>query len=84
VVAIGKMKHPHQARQLNMSQKTFNVKPVAGLDRDEYPPAMFKEGGPGSSVRLINSSDNRGSGACIGAQCRGLPNGSKVDIEIGE
>uniref|UniRef100_UPI003F580977 NucA/NucB deoxyribonuclease domain-containing protein n=1 Tax=Pseudomonas purpurea TaxID=3136737 RepID=UPI003F580977 len=51
-------------------------------DRDEYPPAMFKEGGQGSSVRHINSSDNRGAGACIGAQCRGLPNGAKVRIDV--
>lgn len=27
-------------------------------------------------------SDNRGAGACIGAQCRGLPNGAKVRIDV--
>ncbi|MEI7348139.1 NucA/NucB deoxyribonuclease domain-containing protein [Dickeya chrysanthemi] len=54
---------------------------VPGLDRDEYPPAMFKEGGSGASVRLITPSDNRGAGACIGAQCRGLPDGSSVIIK---
>jgi filamentous hemagglutinin len=53
-----------------------------GLDRDEYPPAMFQEGGQGSSVRHINPSDNRGAGACIGAQCRGLPDGTKVRIDV--
>ncbi len=53
-----------------------------GTDRDEYPPAMFEEGGAGSSVRNINPSDNRGAGACIGAQCRGLPNGTRVDIKV--
>ncbi len=26
----------------------------AGYDRDEYPPAMFKEGGKGASVRYIS------------------------------
>ncbi len=55
-----------------------------GLDRDEYPPKMFEEGGAGASVRPINPSDNRGAGACIGAQCRGLPDGAKVRIKIGE
>ena len=45
-------------------------------DRDEFPPAFTKEGGESASVRNIGSSDNRGSGACIGQQCRGLPNGS--------
>lgn len=56
----------------------------AGTDRDEYPPAMFLEGGKGSSVRNIGSSDNRGAGACMGAQCRGLPEGTRVEIKVGE
>ena len=55
--------------------------PVKGLDRDEYPPAMFKEGGTGASVRPIAPSDNRGAGACIGAQCRNLPDGTSVIIK---
>ncbi|MRT12485.1 hypothetical protein GJV07_09305 [Enterobacteriaceae bacterium RIT711] len=54
---------------------------VAGMDRDEYPPAMFKEGGTGASVKPITPSDNRGAGACIGIQCRGLPDGSTVTIK---
>lgn len=54
----------------------------SGLDRDEYPPAMFREGGKGASVRLISPSDNRGAGACIGAQCRNLPEGSRVRITV--
>lgn len=57
------------------------TRPRSGLDRDEYPPAMFREGGKGSSVRHINPQHNRGAGACIGAQCRGLPEGAKVTIE---
>ncbi|WP_197499275.1 VENN motif pre-toxin domain-containing protein, partial [Mangrovibacter phragmitis] len=56
---------------------------VKGMDRDEYPPAMFKEGGAGASVRPVSPSDNRGAGACIGAQCRGLPDGSSVTIKTG-
>ena len=55
-----------------------------GMDRDEYPPAMFHEGGTGASVRPINPSDNRGAGACIGIQCRKLPDGSTVTIRTGE
>ncbi len=53
---------------------------VAGQDRDEYPPAMFGEGGKGASVRPISPSDNRGAGACIGAQCRDLADGSRIRI----
>ncbi|HYE83327.1 MAG TPA: RHS repeat-associated core domain-containing protein [Clostridia bacterium] len=54
----------------------------AGLDLDEYPPAMFKEGGEGASVKPIKSSDNRGSGASIGNQLRVYPDGTKVKIVI--
>lgn len=54
---------------------------VRGLDRDEYPPAMMKEGGANSSVRNISPKDNRGSGSCVGHQCRGLPDGSTVKIK---
>ncbi|MEV8442644.1 NucA/NucB deoxyribonuclease domain-containing protein [Actinosynnema sp. NPDC051121] len=40
-------------------------------DRDEYPPAVAKEGGGGSSVRYIDPSDNRGAGASQGNQLSG-------------
>ena len=53
---------------------------VPGKDRDEYPPAMTTEGGDGASVRPISSSDNKGAGACIGAQCRGLSDGTRIRI----
>ena len=46
------------------------TKTTPGTDRDEYPPALFSDGGEGASVRPISPSDNRGAGACIGAQCR--------------
>ena len=61
-----------------------NTAPVKNLDRDEYPPAMFKEGGRDASVRLITPSDNRGAGSCIGSQCRNLPDGTKIKINIVE
>lgn len=54
----------------------------SGADRDEYPPAMFKEGGKGSSVEHINPSDNRGAGASISHQCRSVPNGGKVTMTV--
>ncbi len=61
-----------------------NTKSKAGYDRDEYPPAMFKEGGKNSSVRHISPSDNRGAGSCIGHQCKQYADGDKVKIEIKE
>jgi hypothetical protein len=53
-----------------------------GMDRDEYPPAMFKEGGAGASAKYISSGDNQGSGAAMGNQLRGLPEGTRVKITI--
>ncbi|WP_423815646.1 NucA/NucB deoxyribonuclease domain-containing protein [Ralstonia solanacearum species complex bacterium KE056] len=51
---------------------------------DEYPPAMFKEGGAGASVRAISPRDNMSAGACIGNACRGLPDGTRVRINVGD
>ncbi len=79
ILTVDKDKAGIKARR---AQSLRGVKTKPGLDRDEYPQAMFKEGGDGASVRHINPSDNRGSGACIGAQCRNLPNGTKVKIKI--
>lgn len=55
---------------------------MAGKDLDEYPPAMFQEGGAGSSVRPVSPGDKRGAGACIGNQCRGLFDGDQVKIVV--
>ena len=60
---------------------------VSGCDRDEYPPAMFKEGGirdDGSeaSVRSISFSDNRGAGSYFGNLLRGQPDGAKVKFKV--
>ncbi|NEV63490.1 hypothetical protein G3446_16615 [Thiorhodococcus minor] len=55
---------------------------VPGKQLDEYPPAMFKEGGAGASVRPINPRDNMGAGACIGNACRALPDGARVKIKV--
>ena len=54
----------------------------AGTDRDEYPPAIFQEGGRGSSVENIRPSDNRGWGASMGHQCRNVRNGQRVTIMV--
>lgn len=53
-----------------------------GLDRDEYPPAMFAEGGAGASVKYIDSSDNRGAGSVMGGDLDGLPDGARIKIVV--
>ncbi|PMY44391.1 hypothetical protein C1X69_30095 [Pseudomonas sp. FW305-67] len=57
---------------------------IPGKQLDEYPPAMFKEGGEGASVRAITPKNNMGAGACIGNACRGLEDGEKVRIKVVE
>ncbi|MBT2502383.1 RHS repeat-associated core domain-containing protein [Curtobacterium sp. ISL-83] len=54
----------------------------SGYDRDEYPPAMFAEGGSGASVRYVDPADNRGAGSSMGRQCTGLPDGSVVSVTV--
>src|SRR5690606_9068274 len=55
---------------------------IRKMDRDEYPPAVFQEGGAGASVRHISSGDNRGAGSSMGNQLRGVKNGEKVKLEV--
>ena len=66
----------------NRKESLKNIATEKGKDRDEYPPAMFKEGGNGGSVKKIDSSDNRGAGSSIGQQCRGLACGTQVKIVV--
>jgi hypothetical protein len=53
---------------------------VPGMDRDEFPPAVLDNGNGGNSVRPIAPGDNRGAGASIGNQLRGVPDGTPVII----
>ena len=53
-----------------------------GLDRDEWPMAMFKEGGKGASVRYISPSDNRGAGAAIMHALKGKSKDTGVSFKI--
>ncbi|NMO16825.1 hypothetical protein HPC49_04780 [Pyxidicoccus fallax] len=53
-----------------------------GYDRDEYPPAMFQEGGTGADIEYIDPTDNRGSGSSFGGQLRSYPNGTRVWFRV--
>ncbi len=66
----------------NRRDSLRGVPTKTGLDRDEYPPAMFEEGGFGASVRHIDPGDNRGAGAVIGNQLKGAPDGTVVSIVV--
>ncbi|MCJ1810220.1 NucA/NucB deoxyribonuclease domain-containing protein [Flavobacterium covae] len=67
------------------AQRTKSLKGIPtkkGFDRDEWPMAMFKEGGSGASVRYINPSDNRGAGSAVGSALSDYPNDTRVLIKI--
>jgi RHS repeat-associated protein len=66
----------------NRTAATGGLAKVPGMQLDEYPPAMFSEGGAGASVRAINPSDNMSAGSYIGNCCRPLPNGAQVQIKV--
>ncbi len=51
-------------------------------DRDEWPMAVFREGGSNANVVYIEGSDNRGAGSSVGRQLRGIPDGSIVRVRV--
>ncbi|KMQ61657.1 hypothetical protein ACM46_15620 [Chryseobacterium angstadtii] len=66
----------------NRANSLRGIKTKPSLDRDEWPMAMFAEGGNGASVRHINPSDNRGAGSAIGNALSDYPNGTIVKVII--
>ncbi|WP_125461015.1 RHS repeat-associated core domain-containing protein [Clostridium taeniosporum] len=68
----------------NRKESLKGIPKVKAKDLDEYPPAMFKEGGAGASVRPLNPSDNRGSGSWLGHRLRAFPDGTRVRIRVGD
>jgi RHS repeat-associated protein len=68
--------------KLNRKLSLKDIKTKTGKDRDEWPMAMFKEGGNGASVKYIDPGDNRGAGSSIGNALSDLPNGTRVKIEV--
>jgi hypothetical protein len=72
-------------RAREKANRQASLRPVdtrPGKDRDEYPPAMFREGGPGASVKYVRPGDNKGAGSGMGNRLRGLPEGTRVKITV--
>ncbi len=59
-------------------------RPGAKYDRDEYPPAITREGGSGSDVRFIREHDNRGAGKSFANQVRDHPDGTRVRVIVAD
>jgi hypothetical protein len=62
---------------LHRSQSLAGWPTRPGFDRDEYPPAMSREGGTGADIRYVPPADNRGAGSVMGnalsAYCEDQP-----------
>ena len=59
-----------------------NVDRNSWFDRDEWPMAVFREGGAGANVVHLEDKDNRGAGSSIGWQMRKIPDGARVRIRV--
>lgn len=70
------------AAKSNRKLSLKGIKTRIGLDRDEWPMAMFKEGGKDAHVRHIDPSDNRGAGSSIGDILSDLPDGTKIKVVV--
>ena len=68
----------------NRAESLSGVLTKPGFDRDEWPMAMFSEGGKGADIRYINPSDNRGAGSAIGNALKEYPDGTIVKIIIAD
>lgn len=62
----------------NREESLAGIPTKDGFDRDEWPMALCSEGGKGTDVAYVESSDNRGSGSWIGNQLQRYPNGTRV------
>ena len=65
------------------AESTDDLPTKRGYDRDEYPPAMSREGGESADVRHVKSSENRAAGASMGGQLRGYCNGQAFRLKVG-
>lgn len=66
----------------NRAASLKGIATKSGKDRDEYPPAMFTQGGAGAHVRLIKAGDNRSMGAHLGNLLQPYTDGTQVKFKF--
>lgn len=84
--ALGRGEHRHLVLERDGADRrrraALRGEPTAaGMDRDEYPPAISAQGGAGADVELVPSAQNRSAGAVMGAQLRGFCDGQRFIVE---
>ncbi|MGB7748670.1 MAG: hypothetical protein WBN75_15450 [Verrucomicrobiia bacterium] len=66
----------------NRATALQGLQKIPGYDLDEAPPAMLRKSGDPVVVRPTPPADNRGAGASLGNQAKGVPEGGQVIIQI--
>jgi hypothetical protein len=60
--------HRRYEARANRHASLRGIPTKPGYDRDEYPPAMFDEGGKGADVRYVLSAENRSAASAMRRQ----------------
>lgn len=66
----------------NRRESLAGIATRKGYDRDEYPPALAREGGRGADVRLVRSRENRSAGAYLGNRLRRYCDGQPFRLAV--
>ncbi|MCU6792620.1 NucA/NucB deoxyribonuclease domain-containing protein [Paenibacillus sp. WQ 127069] len=66
----------------NRKKSLKGVPTKPNLDRDEFPMAMYAEGGTGADIKYIDPSDNRGAGSWVSNQLEKYSDGTKVKFIV--
>jgi Deoxyribonuclease NucA/NucB len=66
----------------NREESLEDIPTREGYDRDEYPPAVSREGGAGADVRYVPSDDNRGAGSVMGDRLEAYCDGQRFRLRV--
>lgn len=77
-------KHAELRRQESLRHVHRRGNSVVGKDRDEYPPAMVREGGFNADVAYVKAKDNRAAGRSVANQVRDLPDGAHIRVLVAD
>jgi Deoxyribonuclease NucA/NucB len=84
-IAAGHPRQLHLDRpgaKANRAESLAGIPTRRGYDRDEYPPAVSREGGKGADVRYVPSADNRGAGSVMGDRLERYCDGQRFRLRI--
>jgi hypothetical protein len=66
----------------NRARSLAGIPTRRAYDRDEYPPAVSREGGADVHVRYVPSADNRGAGSVLGDRLEHYCDGQRFRLRV--